>query len=333
MARSVPHDYIIGSGDLISIDVFEIPELSRAVRVSQSGTIGIPLVPVRLRMSGLTEAQAEQKIAEVLEANGLVSHPQVSVSVKERKSKPITIFGAVNHPMVYQAERPITLVEALAEAGGITNDAADTVIVTRPEQEAGSDPLEPPVIGPGDVIPVSPAKTTAQEHSAASVPAAEAAAPNAPPPINNVITVNLNELLETGNTANNIVLQGGDIVTVPHAGIVYVLGAVARPGGFVVSNDRTQLSTLKVLSLAGGMTRTAKSDRAVIVRKDTQGQQHEVAVDLKKVLRRETEDVQLQPSDILYVPESASKQAMVKAAELGVAIGTAAAIFRIANHL
>jgi len=359
MARTVSHDYVIGSGDLISIVVFEIPELSREVRVSQSGTIGIPLVPVRLQMSGLTEVQAEQKIAEVLEANGLVSHPQVSVSVKERKSKPITIFGAVNHPMVFQAERPITLVEALAEAGGITNDAADTVIVTRPEQGAGSDPLEPPFIGPGDVIPVPPAKIAAQGHSAASAPAgksaaggspaqesvlspstapvsataAETAAPNAPPPINNVITVNLNELLETGNTANNIVLQGGDIVTVPHAGIVYVLGAVARPGGFVVSNDRTQLSTLKVLSLAGGMTRTAKSDRAVIVRRDTQGQQHEVAVDLKRVLRRETEDVQLQPSDILYVPESASKQAMVRAAELGVAIGTAAAIFRIANHL
>jgi polysaccharide export outer membrane protein len=359
VARSVPHDYVIGRGDLISIDVFEIPELSRVVRVSQSGTIGMPLVPVRLQMSGLTEAQAEQKIAEVLEADGLVSHPQVSVSVKERKSKPITIFGAVNHPMVYQAERPITLVEALAEAGGIANDAGDTVIVTRPEQEAGSAPSEPPVTGQRDVIPVSPAKTATQENSAAPVPAGKsaagnspaqesilsqstapasatsawAAAPNAPSPINDVITVNLNELLETGNTANNIILQSGDIVTVPHAGIVYVLGAVARPGGFVVSNDRTQLSTLKVLSLAGGMTRTAKSDHAVIVRKDTQGQQHEVAVDLKKVLRRETEDVQLQPSDILYVPESATKQAMVKAAELGVAIGTAAAIFRIANHL
>jgi polysaccharide biosynthesis/export protein len=142
----------------------------------------------------------------------------------------------------------------------------------------------------------------------------------------------LNELLETGDLANNILLQAGDIVSVPHAGIVYVLGAVGKPGGFVVSNDRTQLTTLKVLSLAGGMTHTAKSDRAVIIRKDTQGQQHEVAVDLNKVLKRESEDVQLRPSDILYVPESASKQALLKAAELGVAVGTAAAIFRIANH-
>jgi polysaccharide export outer membrane protein len=169
---------------------------------------------------------------------------------------------------------------------------------------------------------------------AASVgaPATEAARPNEPPPLSNVITVNLNELLEAGNPTNNILLQGGDIVSVPHAGIVYVLGAVGKPGGFVVSNDRTQLSTLKVLSLAGGMTRTAKSDHAVIIRKDSQGQQHEVAVDLNKVLKRQTEDVQLQPSDILYVPESASKQALLRAAELGAAVGTAAAIFRIANH-
>jgi polysaccharide export outer membrane protein len=357
VARSVPHDYVIGSGDVLSIQVFEIPELSRDVRVSQTGTIGIPLVPVRLHMSGLTEAQAEQKIAEVLEADGLVTHPQVSVSVKERKSKPITIVGAVSHPLVFQAERPITLVEALAEAGGIANDAGDTVIVTRSDQPAEGDSSDPPAIGREDEVPLSGAKVPGQESSAAgsttgipaagnspaqagppspktaagSAPSPEPASPS-PPPISNVITVNLNELLETGDLANNILLQAGDIVSVPHAGIVYVLGAVGKPGGFVVSNDRTQLTTLKVLSLAGGMTHTAKSDRAVIIRKDTQGQQHEVAVDLNKVLKRESEDVQLRPSDILYVPESASKQALLKAAELGVAVGTAAAIFRIANH-
>src|SRR5580700_3911963 len=73
-AKSVPHDYVIGNGDLLGISVFDVPGLSRDVRVSQSGQISIPLVPVRLQMSGLTESQAEQKIAEVLEANGLVSH-------------------------------------------------------------------------------------------------------------------------------------------------------------------------------------------------------------------------------------------------------------------
>ena len=121
-------------------------------------------------------------------------------------------------------------------------------------------------------------------------------------------------------------------MTVPHAGIVYVLGAVTRPGGFVVSNDRSQLTTLKVLALAGGMTHTAKTSQAVVIRKDNQGRQHEVAVDLGKVVKREAEDLQLQPSDVLYIPENAVKQAMVRAAEVGLAIGSAVAIFRIANH-
>jgi polysaccharide export outer membrane protein len=138
--------------------------------------------------------------------------------------------------------------------------------------------------------------------------------------------------MESGDATNNIVLQAGDIVTVPHAGIVYVLGAVGRPGGFVLLNDRAQMTTLKALALAGGLGRTAKKDRAVIIRKDSQGHQQEVAVDLAKVMERKTEDIQLQPSDILFVPESAARQAMFRALEFGVALGSGVAIYRLAYH-
>ena len=346
-AHLKPHDYVIGNGDVIGVEVFDVKELSRDVRVSQTGSVGIPLVPVRLHVAGLTEVQAEQKIAEVLEANGLVSHPQVSVSVKERKSKPITVVGAVSHAMVYQADHPVTILEVLAEAGGIANDAGDTVIVTRPSLELPADPSEPPAIGPEDPASSSAPKGSTHTGSApgsasstGSAPAsgaspnavADAPAPNEPPPLNNTITINLNELVESGNATNNIILQAGDIVTVPHAGIVYILGAVSRPGGFVLSNDRSQMTTLKILALAGGLNPTARKDRAVIIRKDNQGQQHEVAVDLKKVMDRTTEDVQLQPSDILYVPSSVAKQAMLRAAEVGIAIGTALALYRVVAH-
>ena len=131
-----PTDYVIGTGDMISIQVFDVPEMSRDLRVGQTGTIGIPLIPVRLHVAGLTEIQAERKIEEVLEANGLISHPEVSVVVKEKKSRPITVVGAVGHPMVYSADRQVTLVEVLAEAGGIVADASDHVIITRPERAA-----------------------------------------------------------------------------------------------------------------------------------------------------------------------------------------------------
>jgi polysaccharide export outer membrane protein len=357
--RMTPHDYVIGSGDVLDIEVFDVKELSREVRVSQTGTIGIPLVPVRLHLAGLTEVQGEQKIAEVLEAHGLVSHPQVSVSVKERKSKPITVVGAVPHPQVYQAGRPVTLLEVLAEAGGVANDAGDTVIVARPAQDARADPSEPPVIGPEDPLPaVAPKGTLESNPSTESASARGSTAnpktsektvfptpgdtsskttanppiPNDSPRLNTTITVNLNELMESGDATNNIILQAGDIVTVPHAGIVYALGAVGRPGAFVLVNDRAKMTTLKLLALAGGLSRTAKKDRAVIIRKDNQGQQHEVAVDLKKVLEFQSEDVQLQPGDILFVRDSGAKQAMLRALELGIALGSGVALYRIAYH-
>ena len=311
--------------------------------------IGIPLIPVRLHVSGLTEIQTERKIAEVLEANGLVSHPEVSVVVREKKSKPITVVGAVAHPVVYSADRQVTLIEALAEAGGILSDAGDQVVITRPERDPLADAMEPPAISPEDTAPARDHDTappadappmSAPTSSVAPTGPAEpvgktAAAPSAdapqltPPALSDNITINLNQILEAGDMSNNIVLQPGDVVTVPHAGIIYILGAVNRPGGYTVSNDRAQLTTLKLLAVAGGLNRTAKSDHAVIVRKDSTGKQHEVEVDLKKVMRFQDEDVQLHPSDILYVPNSAAKQTLVKAGELALAVASAVLIYRL----
>jgi protein involved in polysaccharide export with SLBB domain len=355
-----PHDYVIGRGDLVSVEVFDVPELSRDLRVSQTGTIGIPLVPVRLSVTGLTELQLQQKITEVLEANGLVSHPQVLVSVKEKKSQPITIVGAVAHPMVYQADHPVTLVQILAEVGGVSADAGDTIIITRPDTTAVGETLqEPPEIGVEDAMPATnpagekpvpekqaPASGAGDlqpqavgdpegaakapvENSGAAPPAV--AGSDEPPAIGNTITVNIAELLERGETRSNIPLKGGDIVTVPHAGIVYALGAVIRPGGYVSTNDRAQLSTLKVLALAGGMTRIAKKDKAVIIRKDALGKQMEIPVDLGKIIERKSEDVRLLPSDILYVPDNIAKAVLIRSGELAVSIGSAMAIYRLGS--
>lgn len=364
-AKSAPHDYIIGEGDVLDLSVFDVPELSRQLRVSQTGTISVPLVPVRIRVTGLTELQAEQKISEVLESSGLVTHPDVAIVVKEHKSKPITIVGAVMRPMVYEADRQVNLLEALAEAGGVANDAGDTVIVTRqhaaafvelPEGPSGVPPSPPAPPGSGEPpaldnpnvatpLPQNAASPTTPDATFSALLQPKQSPPAAMPPVSSdaanalgangsgtLITVNLRELLETGDTRNNIPLQAGDVVTVPHAGIIYVLGAVARPGGFVLANDRGQLTTLKVLSLAGGTTVIAKLDHAVIIRKDDQGKQSETEVDLKKVLRREAEDLQLRPSDILYIPDNRTKEFLLKASALAIGIGSSIAIYHLAYH-
>jgi protein involved in polysaccharide export with SLBB domain len=364
VSKSSVHDYTIGSGDLLDVSVFDVPELSREVRVNQAGTIAIPLIPARLHVAGLTESQAEQKIADMLEANGLVSHPEVGVSVKEHRSRPITIVGAVTRPMVYEADRGVTLLEVLAEAGGISQDAGDTVIVTRPRAAvfipvANPEPIVETAPGaagsaPGseapDITPPAaddkskteqtrPADTTAfpsatqltQEQPPAAQPSSGPANSSTSAPVpTNVLTINLNELLESGDMRNNIPLQAGDVVTVPHAGIVYVLGSVARPGGFVLSNDRTELTTLKVLSLAGGLSKTAKLTHAVIIRKDSQGKQTQTEVDLKKIIHHESEDLQMRASDILYVPDSAARQVLYSALQLSTAVATSATVYRVA---
>jgi protein involved in polysaccharide export with SLBB domain len=355
-SKPAVHDYVIGDGDLLSITVFDVPELNRDVRVSQTGKISIPLVPVRLEVTGLSELQAEQKIAEVLESNGLVSHPEVGVVVKEHKSKPITIVGAVGRPMVYETDRPVNLLEAIAAAGGVSNDAGDTVIVTRahsatyveiPNATIGTNgppgPDEPADLRlPANAAPAAtqgnnPAPGTSfpsgEELAKNPVPTANtnpAPASDQKPPSGNTITVSLGELVESGDMRNNIPLEGGDVVTVPHGGTVYVLGAVTRPGGFVVSNDRNPLTALKILTLAGGFTRTAKASHTYIIRQDAQGKQTEMEIDLKKVLNRQAEDVPMHPSDILYVPNDTVKAVALQAIALAVALGSSVVFYHIA---
>ncbi|MBI3669988.1 MAG: polysaccharide biosynthesis/export family protein [Acidobacteria bacterium] len=293
-------DYLVGSGDLVRIEVFDVPELSRDVRVGESGYISLPLLPVKVRASGLTAFQLEEKLAELLQTNGLVSHPQVTVFVKEQRSQPITVIGAVGHSLVYQAIRQTTLLEVLSEAGGIANDAGSTVIVTH----AGSDNATGDPGAPGGNISAPPA----------------------------TITINLNDLLESGDAKFNIPLQGGDVVTVPRAGIVYVVGAVEKPGGYVLANEQERITALKVLALAGGTKGTAKLNQAVILRKNADtGQRQEVNVDLGKILERKIEDVRLLPSDILFVPDSTGKRALRRVGDVALSLTTGLIVVRAAR--
>ena len=298
LATSVKQgDYVIGSGDLLGVEVFDVPELSRDVRVNETGFISLPLIPVKVHVVGLTTFQLQDKLAELLQSNGLVSTPQVSVTLKEQHSQPITVIGSVKSPMVIQAIRQTTLLQVLSQAGGISDDAGSTVIITRP----------PPV----------PAGSEGSDT---------AKLPGEP----QTFTISLSDLLESGNQNFNIPVLGGDVVSVPRAGIIYVVGAVTRPGGFVMLNDRDRMTTLKILSLAGGTTGSAKTKEAVILRKNSEtGKRDEVPVDLKKVLDLKSEDVMLQSSDILFVPDSSGKKALHRAGDVALSLTTGIALITV----
>src|SRR5260370_3151859 len=158
--------------------------------------------------------------------------------------------------MVERAEGQGTLLDVLAEAGGITSDAGESVVITGAETDPSDDAATPPAISPEDAAPTapatgesSPAPSASQPVSPSSavppsnpIPATQIGTPSAaangtssdsvPPPLSNTITVNLNQILETGNTSSNIVLMPSHILPVPHAAILFPLASVTSPAHF-----------------------------------------------------------------------------------------------------
>ena len=185
LARAHPVDIPIGSGDLLHVDVFDVPELSRDVRVSDAGDISYPLIPARILAAGLTPFQLEQKLDQLLIENGLVAHPQVSVFVKEQNSQPVSVVGAVNHTMIYQVTRPTTLLEVLSAAGGIADNAGGSC-----DRHSAKFAQEAPKVEP-------------------------TSATNDPAKDEQKITIRIQDLLESGNAVYNIPVYGGDTISVP----------------------------------------------------------------------------------------------------------------------
>lgn len=308
LARSQPREVAVGTGDLLHVDVFDVPELSRDLRVSETGDVSYPLIPGRIHASGLTPYQLEQKLSELLIENGLVTHPQVSVFVKEQNSQPVSIVGAVVKPGVIQIIRPTTLLELLADSGGIQDDAGSYVIVTR--KTAPAEVREEATVATAEPPPVTPPDELTQPSQ--------------------IITIRLQDLLESGNPIYNIAIYGGDVVSVPRAGIVYVTGAgVSQPGGYVLQSHGEQLTVMKAVALAHGLTGFSKSDDAVIMRRNPiTGQSDIIPVRIKQIEKHKLDDMAMKSNDILYVPDSLGKKILARGAEAAISTGTSVAVFR-----
>src|SRR2546425_10260676 len=159
-------DHPVGPEDLLEISVFEIPELNRTVRVSEKGTISLPLLG-EMEVKGLTAMQLEDHLRQALSQKYL-QDPQVSVFVREFGSKKVSVIGAVGKPGVYEMLGPRTLLQILSEAGGLEKEAGSHLYVIRaaPEGTAQTIPVRvgdllmnrnPELnlaVQPGDVISV-----------------------------------------------------------------------------------------------------------------------------------------------------------------------------------
>ena len=122
-------DYIVGEGDVLKITVYDHDDLTTIARVSGDGVIAFPLIG-QIDVKGLTLAQISQKISALL-SDGYVINPQVSIFIQEFRSKKAFIMGEVTKPGLYVLPGQTTFLSLLSEAGGLTKEAGDKVIIKR----------------------------------------------------------------------------------------------------------------------------------------------------------------------------------------------------------
>ena len=122
----------IGVDDLVAIQVYDSPELTRTERMRQDGMLRLPLLTKPVKAAGLFPSDLEESLTEELKTEGILVRPIVSVSVSEYRSRPISVVGAVRHPLTFQAYGNVTLLDALTRADGISDAAGSEIIVSRP---------------------------------------------------------------------------------------------------------------------------------------------------------------------------------------------------------
>jgi len=121
----------IGANDLVAVSVYDVPELTRTVRVGADGLVRLPMLKQRIKAEGLMPGALETAIASALVAEGLIVDPFVTVTIAEYNSRPISVAGAVKQPLTFQASGPVTLLEALTKAGGLAPEAGSEILVSR----------------------------------------------------------------------------------------------------------------------------------------------------------------------------------------------------------
>jgi polysaccharide export outer membrane protein len=278
--------YLLGPDDEVEIAGPELDEHAvTTMRIDGDGEVQVPLVG-RVPVANLTVQEAQQELNRRFSI--YIRNPQITINVKELRSQPVSILGAVNAPGIHQVRGNNTLLEMLSLAGGLRPDAGNRIRVTR-QRGRGCLPLPDATLDPSGQFAVA--------------------------------EVSVKEI--TGQfPQGNIQILPHDVISVPRAEMVYVIGDVKRSGGFVIG-DNESMSILQVLSLAEGMNGTADRRHARILRPTAGGTQRtEMIVDVKAILDGKSEDVAMRADDILFIPGSTGKKVSLRALETAIQTGT-----------
>jgi polysaccharide export outer membrane protein len=262
-------DYPVGPNDVLQISVISLEEPGKTAvlkrTVGEDNTVSLPLVEA-IKVGGLSTRQIEARIAAAYDGKYL-KNPEVAVLIEDYRSAPVVVTGAVAEPGVFYLKRTdTTVLEMLSEANGLSEVAGNVLYVVR-----------------------NAAKDAGEEDAEQTAGAAE------------IIEVDLHRLLDDGDVRLNLVLNGGDIVSVPpqKKQFVYVLGYVQRPGAFEIT-DSGGIRALQAVAKAGGLAPSARAQNSFLISERPEGRRI-VPVDLTKIARGVRPPLQMKSGDTLVV--------------------------------
>lgn len=232
----------LGAGDSIRVTVFQNPDLTTEGRLSDKGTLMMPLIG-EMRLQGLSVTQAAARISESLKKGNYILKPQVTVALTQVRSRQVAVLGQVVRPGKYALEDANPkLTDVLALAGGIGPTGSDQITITQAK--------------------------------------------------GNKRTVDLAQLMRSGDLKSNYEVQNGDTIYVDRAPTFYIHGEVQRAGNYRLEPNMT---VMQALSMGGGITLRGTQRGMKIHRKDASG-------NLQQINAKPTDP--LQPDDVIFVKES-----------------------------
>ncbi len=259
--------YRIGPGDVLDIRIFNRANLSRdAVRVEGNGMIRMPLIDGEIQAACKTEGELASEIAE--KYTKFYRNPQVDVFIKEYKSKQVAIIGAVNDQSRFELQRRVRLLDLLTYAKGPTPKAGQTINIVHSVQ--------------GSLCRKAGSEDTSEAFS----------------------SYRLSDTLR-GDPKANPYLEAGDVITLPDADQIYVVGNVYTP---ITIPLKEPITLSRAVAMAGGVKQDSKKDKIRIVRQEPgSSARKEIVVDLSAIEKKRAEDIALVANDIIEVQTSAGK--------------------------
>lgn len=267
--------YRIGPGDILDIKVFSKPQFNReGVKVDPRGMIRMPLVKEEIRAACRTEEELATEITTLLKE--YIREPQVIVQIKEYQSEPVAVLGAVHAPSRFQLQRRVRLLELITFVNGPSDNAGRTV----------------QVVHLGSLAPCEASSAATSGRNPDSL-------------VSQIDYYNLSETLRGEEKANPFV-RAGDVVSIPKADEVYVIGNVVKPTSIALNEPMT---VSRAIAMAGGTSiDTKKSEIHIIRQAPGTTDKKEILVDLDAINKHKAEDIVLVANDIIDVPASGGKR-------------------------